>query len=115
MLKNKSQVELFTFVESRQSYTRHKAIKDLEKPDFDVDEEKPSIWMVPAKPPPPFPPNPIRKRIEFPGTSKIIGCDRCEGVCRIPCVNCGGAGHKDCWNCNGDGVVKNSRTGIGSI
>ena len=109
------QVELFTFVESRQSYTRHKAIKDLEKPDFDVDEEKPCIWLVPAKPPPPFPPNPIRKRIEFPGTSKIIGCDRCEGVCRIPCVNCGGAGHKDCWNCNGDGVVKNSRTGIGLI
>ena len=106
-------MELFTFVESRQSYTRHKAIKDLEKPDFDVDEEKPCIWLVPAKPPPPFPPNPIRKRIEFPGTSKIIGCDRCEGVCRIPCVNCGGAGHKDCWNCNGDGVVKNSRTGIG--
>ena len=28
-------------------------------------------------------------------------------------MNCGGAGHKDCWNCNGDGVVKNSRTGIG--
>lgn len=59
--------------------------------------------------PPPFPPNPIRQRVEYPGTSKIIGCDRCEGVCRIPCVNCGGAGHKDCWNCNGDGVVKNTR------
>ena len=103
------QCELQTFVESRQTYTRHKAIKSLEKLDFSLDEDKPSLWDIRVKPPPPFPPSTIRKRIEYPGTNKIIGCDRCEGICRIPCVNCGGAGHKDCWNCNGDGVLKNNR------
>lgn len=68
------------------------------------------MWDVDVKRPPRYPPHPIRERVEYPGTSAIIGCDRCEGVCRIPCISCGGAGHKDCWNCNGDGVVKNTAT-----
>jgi hypothetical protein len=69
-------VELFTFVESRQSYTRHAAISEDDV--FDLDEVKPEIWDVEIKRPPRFPPNPIRQRIEYPGTNSIIGCDRCE-------------------------------------
>ena len=60
-------VELKTFVESRQSYTRHAAIRD----EFyfpDPDEIRPKIWDVPVDRPPKFPPHAIRTRVEYPGT-----------------------------------------------
>ena len=38
--------ELYTFIESRQSYTRHKAIKDLDNIDFSLSEDKPNIWNI---------------------------------------------------------------------
>ena len=39
-------VELYTFIESRQSYTRHKAIKDLDNIDFSLSTDRPNIWDI---------------------------------------------------------------------
>ena len=39
-------VELYTFIESRQSYTRHKAIKDLDNIDFSLSDDRPNIWDI---------------------------------------------------------------------
>ena len=81
------------------------------------------MWDVHVELPKFYPDFEITRRIVYPGTKKIVGCDECEviltlfhreiyilkGITRLQCIHCSGAGHKDCWNCNAEGIVSGTR------
>ncbi|CBY35988.1 unnamed protein product [Oikopleura dioica] len=105
-------IELFTLVERRQKRVVHEAIEsDLEaKQIADNNDSRPdSMWDVQVDLPKFYPDFEITRRIVYPGTKKIVGCDECEGITRLQCIHCSGAGHKDCWNCNAEGIVSGTR------